>query len=481
MKQIKDILASCEPIKVIGDDNMYVSGIALDSRLLKEGFAFVAVKGTETDGHLYIAKSIENGAKCIICQDLPESLVDGICYVQMQNTQASLFNIAASFYDNPASKLKIIGITGTNGKTTTASILYQLFNKAGRKAALISTVAYYIDDEEIKASHTTPDAITLNSLFSRMLSCGVEYCFMEVSSHALSQNRVAGIDFKGAVFCNITHDHLDYHQTFSNYLNAKKTLFDNLSKTAFALVNADDKNAQIMLQNTRANKYSFALKSYADYKCKIIEKHIDSTLLSIGNNEFWVRFAGHYNALNITAAYAVAILEGIEQTTVLTILSTLQPVSGRFETVKIKGITGIVDYAHTPDALKNILDAINELKPNDVRLITVVGAGGNRDKTKRPIMASIAVKNSDKLVLTSDNPRNESPEQILEDMRKGVEDSEKQKVLTIVDRREAIRTACMIAQEGDIVLVAGKGHETYQEIKGIRYDFDDKQILLEQE
>ncbi len=391
MKQLKDIIHNCTPIDIKGDINVRIDGIDLDSRAVKDNYAFIAIKGSATDGHLFINKAIENGASCIICQVLPDNLSDNVTYVQLANTQKELFKIASAFYGNPASKLKIIGITGTNGKTTTATILYKLFNKAGHKSALISTIAYYMGDEVLKATHTTPDAIHLNKLFAKILSKGCEYCFMEVSSHAISQQRVEGIDFKGAVFCNITHDHLDYHKTFANYLKAKKTLFDQLPKTAYALVNADDKNGQVMLQNTKAAKYTFSLSGDADYKCNIIEKHLDGTLIKINNNEVWTRFAGQFNALNVTAAYAVASLEGLDNIQVLTTLSSLQPIRGRFETVKKDDITAIVDYAHTPDALENILKSINELKKSSSQVITVVGAGGNRDKAKRPIMAKIAV------------------------------------------------------------------------------------------
>ncbi len=479
MKQLKDIIDNCTPIKITGDVNVRIDGIDLDSRAVKDNYVFIATKGSATDGHLFIDKAVENGASCIICQDLPEKLFSNITYVQLSDTQEALFKIASAFYGNPASKLKIIGITGTNGKTTTATILYKLFNNIGHKSALISTIAYYVGDEVLKATHTTPDAIRLNELFSKIVAEGCEYCFMEVSSHAISQQRVEGIDFKGAVFSNITHDHLDYHKTFANYLKAKKSLFDKLPATSYALVNTDDKNGRVMLQNTKATKYTFSLSGDADYKCNIIEKHLDGTLIKINNNEVWTRFAGQFNALNITAAYAVAVLEGLDNIQVLTELSNLQPIRGRFEIVNKDGITAIVDYAHTPDALENILAAINELKESASQLITVVGAGGNRDKAKRPIMAKIAVANSDKVILTSDNPRNEAPDAIIEDMLKGVEQPYKQNVISIENRREAIRTARMIAKSGDIILIAGKGHETYQEIKGVRHDFDDKKVFME--
>ena len=480
MKYLNDILASCKVLSITGDAKTKIAGIEIDSRAVKTCYAFIAVEGTVTDGHRFIDRAIENGAVCIICNKRPENIAKNVVYVQLEDTSESLMKISEAFYDNPASKLKIIGITGTNGKTTIASLLYQLFNKAGYKSGLISTVAYYVGEEVLNATHTTPNTLVLNRLFSKMVDKNCHYCFMEVSSHAIDQKRIAGIGFKGGIFTNLTHDHLDYHKTFKNYLNAKKAFFDTLPLTAFALVNTDDKNGRVMLQNTQAKKYTFSCKSYADFKSKAVEKHIDGTLIKIDNTEVWIQFSGAFNVSNLTAVYATAILEGIEKEEVLTILSTLKLVNGRFETIKINDITGIVDYAHTPDALENILKTINELRSEGQSLITVVGAGGDRDKTKRPIMARLAAVNSNKVILTSDNPRTEPPTSIIDDMEKGVEPADKKKVLRITDRREAIKTACLFAEKGDIILIAGKGHETYQEINGIRYDFDDKLVFKEQ-
>jgi len=480
MKRINDILANVIVLKTIGNLEGIVSGIQIDSRLIKLDNAFVAVKGTATDGHHFIDTAIEKGATTIICENLPKDLKNGINYIQISNSEESLALIASNYHNHPAEKLNIIGITGTNGKTTVASLLYKLFNAIGHKSGLISTVAYYIGDKVYKSTHTTPNALILNQLFAEMVDSNCTHCFMEVSSHAIDQNRTAGINFKGAVFTNITHDHLDYHKTFSNYLYAKKKFFDNLKSTAFALINIDDKNGKVMVQNTRAKIHTFSSRSDADFKSKALESHFDSTLMKIGNSEVWTNFTGGFNVSNLTAVYAVSILCGIEQEETLKQLSLLTPVSGRFETVRIFDITGIIDYAHTPDALENIYKTINELKSKGQDLITVVGAGGDRDKTKRPIMAKLAVKNSNKVILTSDNPRTEPPTSIIDDMEKGVDQTERKKVLRITDRKEAIKTACLFAKKGDIILIAGKGHENYQEINGVRYDFDDKQVFIEQ-
>jgi UDP-N-acetylmuramoyl-L-alanyl-D-glutamate--2,6-diaminopimelate ligase len=480
MSLLKDILSDCKVSKIFGEAGIEITGIEIDSRAVKKGFAFIAVKGTVTDGHQFIDKAIKNGAACIVCENLPEQTDAEVTYVQLENTADDLVKIASAFYSFPAKKLNIIGVTGTNGKTTIASLLYQLFNKAGHKSGLISTVAYYVGDKAFKATHTTPNVLALNNLFAQMVNDGCTYCFMEVSSHAIDQKRIAGIEFKGGIFTNLTHDHLDYHKTFKNYLTAKKTFFDELPNTAFALVNVDDKNGRVMLQNTKAKKYTYSFRSDADFKSKAIENHIDGTLIKMDKSEVWIQFSGAFNVSNLTAVYAAAILEGIEKEEVLTILSTLKPVSGRFETIKINDITGIVDYAHTPDALENILKTINDLRSQGQSLITVVGAGGDRDKTKRPIMARLAVINSDKVILTSDNPRTEAPTSIIDDMERGVEPTDKKKILRITDRREAIKTACLFAKKGDVILIAGKGHETYQEINGVRYDFDDKQVFKEQ-
>jgi len=480
MKTLKDILSGIKYLECFGDINASVSGIEIDSRAIQKGFAFIASRGTVTDGHQFIDKAIENGASSIICEIPPKQMKKEVNYIVLENTTNSLSAIAANFYDKPAAKLKIIGVTGTNGKTTIASLLYTLFNQLGHPSGLISTVAYYIGDKTYKSTHTTPNTLILNSLFAEMVNQGCTHCFMEVSSHAIDQNRIAGINFSGAIFTNLTHDHLDYHKTFKDYLTAKKKLFDHLQPNAFALSNIDDKNGRVMLQNTKAKKYTFSCKSDADFKSKAIEIHIDGTLIKIGNTEIWTQFTGAFNVSNLTAVYAAAVLAGISEEDAQKTISLLKPVRGRFETVKINDITGIIDYAHTPDALDNILKTINEVKTPGQNLITVVGAGGDRDKTKRPVMAKLAVKNSDKVILTSDNPRTEPPTSIIDEMERGVEPADRKKVLRITDRKEAIKTACLFATKGDIILIAGKGHETYQEINGVRYDFDDRQVFIEQ-
>jgi len=480
MKLLKDILANCDVLEIIGNSDAMVAGLEIDSRIVNQDFTFVAIKGTITDGHQFIDKAIENGASSIICENIPNKSQKGITYIRLKDTTDALSKIASTFYSDPASKLKIIGVTGTNGKTTIASLLYQLFNMAGHKSGLISTVAYYVGDKALKATHTTPNTLAINSLFAQMVEENCTYCFMEVSSHAIEQKRIAGINFSGGIFTNLTHDHLDYHKTFKNYLTAKKKFFDELPKSSFALVNIDDKNGKVMLQNTKAKTYTFSCKADADFKSKTIESHIDGTLVKMDYFEIWIQFSGGFNVSNLTSVYGTAVIEGIEKEEVLRILSTLKPVSGRFETIKINNVTGIVDYAHTPDALENILKTINELRSQGQSLITVVGAGGDRDKTKRPIMAKLAVTNSDRVILTSDNPRTESPTSIIDDMERGVETADKKKILRITDRREAIKTACLFANKDDIILIAGKGHETYQEINGIRHDFDDRQVFKEQ-
>jgi len=432
MKSIKEILADVAVVKSIGNLEDLVSGLQIDSRMVKANNAFIAVAGTETDGHLYINKALENGSKTIICNILPDKLLKGINYIQVKNTEESLSVIASNFYNHPAKKLKIIGVTGTNGKTTIVSLLYKLFNAVGYKSGLISTVAYYVGVKKYKSTHTTPNTLVLNELFYEMVISNCHYCFMEVSSHAIEQKRIAGINFTGAIFTNITHDHLDYHKTFSNYLNSKKKFFDNLDSKAFALVNIDDKNGRVMVQNTKAKVYTFSCKSEADYKAKAIESHFDSTFLKIDNSEVWTKFTGGFNVSNLTAVYGASVLCGIEKEKILQQLSLLEPVSGRFETVRIHEITGIIDYAHTPDALENIFKTINEIKLKSQDLITVVGAGGDRDKSKRPIMAKLAVKNSSKVILTSDNPRTEPPTSIIDDMEKGIDQADVKKVLRLL-------------------------------------------------
>ncbi len=479
MKILSDILKNIETIDQIGDISIALSGIYTDSRKVIANGLFVALHGTQTDGHNFIDKALKNGAVAVICEILPEKRIEGITYLLVKNSAVALASLAAAFYGNPADKLKIIGITGTNGKTTIATLLYNMFNNLGYKSGLISTVAYYIAGKETPASHTTPDAVKLHSLFKEMVDEGCEYCFMEVSSHAIHQKRILGIDFSGAVFTNLTHDHLDYHKNFKSYRDTKKQLFDNLNKNAFALINTDDKNGTFMLQNTAAKKYSYSLKHAADYKAKLIEAHLNSTLIEINGTEIWTLFTGEFNTSNLTAVYAVADIAGIEKEQIATQISKLKPVNGRFETIQINNITGIIDYAHTPDALENVLKTINSVKTAKQQVITVVGAGGDRDKSKRPVMAKVAVENSDKVILTSDNPRTEPPTNILDDMERGIIPVMQKKMLRITDRKEAIKTACLIANTGDIILIAGKGHENYQEINGKRIHFDDKEVFME--
>lgn len=480
MKKLGQILSANDALEVKGTLDVVVNDISFDSRQVKQGSCFVAVKGTQADGHGYIDKAVELGAKSIVCEVMPEKVIKGVTYVKVKDTTEILGLIATSFYDNPSEKLKLVGITGTNGKTTTVTLLYRLFNNLGFKSGLLSTVVNFIGNEEVPATHTTPDAIQLNKLLAQMVDAGCTHCFMEVSSHAVVQNRIAGLKFAGGLFSNITHDHLDYHKTFEEYLKAKKRFFDQLPSDAFALINIDDRNGRVMVQNTSAKVNSYSLRSMANFKCKVIENHFDGMLLNIDNIEVWTRLVGGFNAYNLLAIYAAARLLGVERDVVLTELSGMTPVSGRFEHMKSpKGINMVVDYAHTPDALQNVIDTINEIREPNNKLISVVGAGGNRDKTKRPVMAKVAVEGSGMVVLTSDNPRFEEPEDILNDMKVGIEPSMVGKVLTIVDRREAIRTAYMLANPGDIVLVAGKGHENYQEIKGVKHHFDDKEVIAE--
>lgn len=480
MKTLEQILSANYALEVIGNLNVVVNDITFDSRQVTKGSCFVAVKGTQSDGHSYIDKAVELGASSIVCETLPEKRVDGVTYARVADTTAVLGFMATSFYNNPSQKMSLVGITGTNGKTTTVTLLYRLFNKLGFKSGLLSTVVNYIGDEEVPATHTTPDAIQLNKLLAQMVEAGCTHCFMEVSSHAIVQNRIAGLKFAGAIFSNITHDHLDYHKTFEEYLKAKKRFFDLLPSDAFALINIDDRNGRVMVQNTEAKVSSYSLRSMANFKCKVIENHFDGMLLNLDSIEVWTRLVGGFNAYNILAIYSAARLLGVERDAVLTELSSMTAVSGRFEHMKSpKGINVVVDYAHTPDALQNVIDTINEIRNPDNKLISVVGAGGNRDKTKRPVMAKVAVEGSGMVVLTSDNPRFEEPEDILKDMKAGIEPSMVGKVLTIVDRKEAIRTAYMLANAGDIVLVAGKGHENYQEIKGVKHHFDDKEVIQE--
>ena len=477
---LKDIIYKVAIEAVKGSTDIAIHKVHFDSRNLTQNDVFVAIRGTVSDGHDYIEKAIELGAVAVVCVDLPEILAPNITYIQVQDTNTALAFIAANYYGNPSKKLKLIGITGTNGKTTIASLLYQLFKKAGYKVGLLSTVKIMVDDQEYKATHTTPDSLTINYYLEKMIQEGVGYCFMEVSSHGIHQKRTEALHFEGGVFTNLSHDHLDYHATFAEYRDVKKSFFDSLTKGSFALSNIDDKNGLVMLQNTGAKKLTYALKSYADYKAQIIENQISGLLLKINGNEVWVKLIGTFNAYNLLAIYGTAIELGLDTLEVLRLMSDLESVSGRFQfIVSNTNITAIVDYAHTPDALENVLKTIHDIRTRNEQLITVVGCGGNRDKAKRPIMAGIATEWSDKVVLTSDNPRNENPELIIQEMEQGVSAQNFKKSLSIVDRKQAIKTACQLAQANDIILIAGKGHETYQEIQGVRHDFDDMKTIKE--
>lgn len=480
MSVLKDILYKVAIEAVIGSTDIAINKMDFDSRKMESNDVFIAIRGSISDGHDFIEKAIEQGAIAIICDTFPENIVKGISYVQVKDTNSALAFMAANYFGDPSQNLQLVGITGTNGKTTIASLLYQLFKKAGFKVGLLSTVKILIDEDEYKATHTTPDSITINHYLKQMVENGVEYCFMEVSSHGIHQKRTEALHFVGGIFTNLSHDHLDYHPTFAEYRDVKKSFFDNLPRTAFALSNIDDKNGQVMLQNTAAKKLTYALKSYADYKAQILENQLSGLLLKINGNEVWVKLIGAFNAYNLLAIYGTAIELGMESLEVLRLLSDLESVSGRFQfIVSATNITAIVDYAHTPDALENVLKTINDIRTRNEQLITVVGCGGNRDKTKRPVMAGIASDLSDKAIFTSDNPRNEDPEVIISEMELGVTSQNYKKMLTITDRKQAIKTACQFAQPNDIILIAGKGHETYQEINGIRHDFDDMKIVKE--
>lgn len=474
MKQLKDILYKTSVDAVYGDTNIEVSQVVFDSRKVKQGDVFVAQKGVTVDGHKFIEKAIELGATSVICEDLPANRIDGVTYVQVQDANKTLAIVAANFYDNPSSKLTLVGVTGTNGKTTIASLLYQLFFKAGYKTGLLSTVKVLVDQKEFPATHTTPDSVSINKYLNDMVEAGVDYCFMEVSSHGVHQKRSEGLEFAGGIFTNLSHDHLDYHKTFAEYRNVKKSFFDLIPKSGFVLTNIDDRNGSYMVQNTKAKIRTYALKTLADYKAKIIEKRFSGTQLSIDNIEVWTKLIGTFNAYNLLAIVGTAIELGLDKFEVLTILSELESVSGRFQyIVSDNNVTAIVDYAHTPDALKNVLETINDIRTDNEKLITVVGCGGDRDKTKRPKMAHIASQLSNQAIFTSDNPRTEDPKVILEEMEAGVAPENYKKTLTIEDRRQAIKTACKFSETGDILLIAGKGHETYQEINGERFHFDD--------
>ncbi|MBY0487613.1 MAG: UDP-N-acetylmuramoyl-L-alanyl-D-glutamate--2,6-diaminopimelate ligase [Flavobacteriaceae bacterium] len=480
MSVLKEILYKVAIEAVRGSTEIDVNKIEFDSRKVQANDIFVAIRGTVSNGHDFIEKAINLGATAIVCDTFPENNIAGITYIQVKNTNSALAFMASNYYDNPSSKLKLVGITGTNGKTTIASLLYQLFKKAGFKVGLLSTVKILVDEVEYKATHTTPDSLTINYYLNEMIEVGCEYCFMEVSSHGIHQKRTEGLHFEGGVFTNLSHDHLDYHPTFAEYRDVKKSFFDHLPKSAFALTNVDDKNGAVMLQNTNAKKLTYALKSYANYKTLILENQLSGLLLKINENEVWVKLIGTFNAYNLLAIYGTAVELGIESFEALRLLSELESVSGRFQfIVSDEKITAIVDYAHTPDALENVLKTINDIRTKNEQLITVVGCGGDRDKTKRPIMANIATQLSDKVIITSDNPRTENPSTIIAEMEAGVEPQNYKKSLSIEDRKQAIKTACQLAAANDIILIAGKGHETYQEIQGIRYDFDDMKMVKE--
>ena len=476
--KLKQIIDNISVKQIIGDISIEITGINIDSRLIKNNHVFVALKGTQVDGHAFITKAIEMGASAIVCETLPADISEGITYIQVSNTEDIVGELATQFNGDPTSHLDLIGVTGTNGKTTIATLLYNMFRKFGYKVGLISTVCNYIDGEAIPTSHTTPDPITLNQLLGRMAKEGCKYVFMEVSSHSVAQKRIGGLKFAGGIFTNLTRDHLDYHKTVDNYLKAKKTFFDNLPKSAFALTNADDKNGLVMTQNTNAKVSTYSLRSLCDFKGKVLEDTFEGMLMDINGKEVCVQFIGRFNASNLLAVYGTACLLGKKPEDVLIALSMLQSVSGRFDALRsTKGYTAIVDYAHTPDALVNVLNTIQEVLKGKGHIITVVGAGGNRDKGKRPIMTQESVKYSDKVIITSDNPRFENPQDIINDMVSGLSKEEMTHVLCIVDREAAIKTACMLAQPGDVVLVAGKGHENYQEIQGVKHHFDDKEII----
>lgn len=477
---LEELIKGLKTVSVCGQTDIEITGVNIDSRRIKEGHLFIAQRGTQVDGHKFIPKAIELGAKAVLCEVLPEEKAEGVTYVQVESTEDVAGKVATIFYGDPSRKLKLVGVTGTNGKTTIATLLYNMFRKLGYKCGLLSTVCNYIEDEAVPADHTTPDPIELNYLLSRMVDAGCQYAFMECSSHAIAQKRIGGLDFAGGLFTNLTRDHLDYHKTFENYRNAKKAFFDQLPKTAFAITNADDKNGMVMVQNTKATVKTYSTRTMADFKAKILECHFGGMYLEIDGREVGVQFIGKFNVSNLLAVYGAAVMLGEKPENVLLVMSTLKSVSGRLDPIQSpEGYTAIVDYAHTPDALENVLNAIHEVLEGKGHVITVCGAGGNRDKGKRPLMAQEAVKQSDKVIITSDNPRFEEPQDIINDMLAGLDDLQMKKVLSIVDRREAIRTACMLAQKGDVILVAGKGHEDYQEIKGVKHHFDDKEVLRE--
>jgi len=477
LRKLDDILKGIEIIETIGSSDIEINTIQFDSRKVNTGDVFVAIKGTQVDGHSYIEQVLQSGAKAIVCEILPEHLKD-VVYILVKNSSRALGIMASNFYDNPSSKLKLVGITGTNGKTTIASLLYKLFQNLGYPTGLLSTIQNKIENKIVAATHTTPDPVQINKLINQMVSDGCEYCFMEVSSHAIDQDRIAGLEFAGGIFTNLSHDHLDYHINFDNYLKAKKKFFDELSSKAFALTNTDDRNGNIMLQNTKAIKKSYSLKGVSDFKCKIIENDFEGLLLNIDGQELCTKLIGNFNASNLLAVYATAVLLGENPAEVLTALSSLETVEGRFDYIRsANNIVGIVDYAHSPDALKNVLDTIDSIRTHNETLITVFGAGGDRDKEKRPVMGKVASEKSNKVILTSDNPRSEIPEKIIKEIENGIGPEYSNRVISITNRKEAIKAACSFARSGDIILIAGKGHEKYQEIKGVKHPFDDKEIL----
>ncbi|MBF1061313.1 MAG: UDP-N-acetylmuramoyl-L-alanyl-D-glutamate--2,6-diaminopimelate ligase [Prevotellaceae bacterium] len=478
--KLQELLKNIKPSVIEGNTDIEISGVNIDSRKIREGHLFVAMRGTQVDGHKFIDKALESGAKAVLCEEFPQDKKDGICYILVDSTEDAVGKVATLFYGDPSKHLKLVGVTGTNGKTTIATLLYNMFRKFGYKVGLLSTVCNYIDDRAVPADHTTPDPIELNELLSEMVKAGCEYAFMECSSHAIHQKRIGGLRFTGGIFTNLTRDHLDYHKTFENYRNAKKAFFDGLPKTAFAITNADDRNGMVMVQNTKATIKTYSTCQMADFRARIIEMHFAGMYLDIDGHEVGVQFIGKFNVSNLLAVYAAARMLGKQPEEILVAMSTLHSVSGRLEPIQSPdGYTAIVDYAHTPDALENVLNAIHEVLNGKGKVITVCGAGGNRDKGKRPLMAQEAVRQSDRVIITSDNPRFEEPQDIINDMVAGLNKDEMKKVITITDRKEAIKTACMMAQKGDVILVAGKGHENYQEIKGVKHHFDDKEVLHE--
>ena len=478
--KLNELLKNVEILNILGDTEVEITGVNIDSRKIREGHLFIAIPGTQTDGHKFIPKAIELGAAAILCENIPDNQEPDVTYIAVKSTEDSVGKVATQFFGDPSNKLKLVGVTGTNGKTTIATLLYNMFRKFGHKCGLLSTVCNYIEGEAIPADHTTPDPIELNHLLAQMVEAGCEYAFMECSSHAIAQKRIGGLRFAGGIFTNLTRDHLDYHGTFENYRDAKKAFFDGLDKDAFAITNADDKNGAVMVQNCKAQIKTYSTRTMADFKAKIIECHFEGMYLDINGKEVGVQFIGKFNVSNLLAVYGAAVMLGKKPEDILIVLSTLKSVNGRLEPIHSpEGYTAVVDYAHTPDALENVLSAIHEVLDGKGKVITVCGAGGNRDKGKRPLMAQEAVKQSDKVIITSDNPRFEEPQDIINDMLAGLDNKQMKKVISIVDRREAIRTACIMAEKGDVILIAGKGHEDYQEIKGVKHHFDDKEVVRE--